>query len=274
MFSEKKIWKNRRNTATPKTPSAGDPAPVYFGYRQISADEKTRNVNRHFNSVARRYDFMNTLLSFGIHYLWKKEAVRLLSPKAGERILDVCGGTGDLSILADRAVGPSGRVVLYDINRFMIQAGRAKATHAVARRRIQYVQGNAEAISFPDDTFDAAMVGYGIRNVTRMEQGFKEMHRVLKPGGRLMCLEFSEPTAPFFRLLYDIYSLRIMPLLGALIVANRKAYTHLPESIRTFPLPDRLSEILETIGFHKICYRKQTNGISVVHTGIKPQRSG
>lgn len=273
MFSEKEIWKNRRNTVPPETPSTGNPAPIYFGYRQISPDDKTRRVNRHFDSVARRYDFMNTLLSFGIHYLWKQEAVRLLSPEPGERILDVCGGTGDLSILADRAVGPDGQVVLCDINRSMIQAGRAKAAHAAARRRIQYVQGNAEAISFPDNTFDAAMVGYGIRNVTRMEQGFKEMHRVLKPGGRLMCLEFSEPTAPFFRLLYDIYSLRIMPLLGELIAANRKAYTHLPESIRTFPLPDRLAEILQAIGFCKVRYRKQTNGISVVHTGTKRQRS-
>ena len=153
MFSEKKIWKNHQNADTPKIPSAGDPAPSYFGYRQLPPDEKARNVARHFDSIARRYDFMNTLLSFGIHYLWKQAAVRMLSPKTGERILDVCGGTGDLSILAQRAVGPTGQVVLYDINRAMMQAGRIKATHAVARRRIQYVQGNAEAISFPEQHF-------------------------------------------------------------------------------------------------------------------------
>lgn len=269
MSGKKKIWKNNRALSDRKNDNLSDQATAYFGYDQIPSDQKSSKVNRHFDSVARHYDFMNTLLSFGIHYLWKRDAIRRLNLKPGEMVLDVCGGTADLAILADRVVGPSGQVVLYDINRSMIQAGRGKSSHAAARKRIHYVQGNAECISFPDNVFDAAMVGYGIRNVTRMGTGFQEMHRVLKPGGRLMCLEFSKPTAPFFRWLYDIYSLHIMPFLGALIVANRQAYTHLPESIRTFPLPDRLSEILEEIGFEDVSYHHQTNGISVVHVGKK-----
>ena len=269
MWSHKKIWKNRAADQGPDQSGPNSRDLAYFGYEKIPERDKSQKVLAHFDSVAGRYDLMNTILSFGIHYLWKRDAIRQLNLKPGKTVLDVCGGTGDLSILAERTVGSSGQVVLYDINRAMIQAGRAKTTNLASRNRIQYVQGNAESISFPDNTFDAAMVGYGIRNVTRMQNGFQEMHRVLKPGGRLMCLEFSKPTAPFFRWLYDIYSLHFMPLLGEIIVGNRGAYTHLPESIRTFPLPVRLSEILEEIGFKQVSYHKQTNGISVVHLGNK-----
>jgi len=242
---------------------------VYFGYRKIPREEKVQRTCLHFEAVAKRYDFMNTLLSFGIHYLWKHAAIRMMKLNPGDRVLDVCGGTGDLSILAQRAVGPAGRVVLYDINRAMIQAGKTKPTHSSLRSRIRYVQGNAEELSFPDSYFDAAMVGFGIRNVTRMEKGFGEMHRVLKPDGKLMCLEFSKPTAPLFRFLYDFYSFKIMPLLGELLAGSRKAYTLLPESIRTFPLPDGLTDILKKIGFKRVVYRRLTNGIAVVHLGEK-----
>jgi demethylmenaquinone methyltransferase/2-methoxy-6-polyprenyl-1,4-benzoquinol methylase len=266
----KTVWKNQ-GAPQPGDRRESESTQAFFGYQKIPEQEKTVRVARHFDSVARRYDLMNTLLSFGIHYLWKRTAIRLMALMPGERVLDVCGGTGDLSILAERAVGPTGQVVLYDINRAMIAAGRAKQTNRQSRRRIQYVQGNAETLSLPDHCFDAAMVGFGIRNVSRMERGFAEMHRVLKPGGRLMCLEFSMPTAPFFRWLYDLYSLQIMPLLGEIFVANRQAYTHLPESIRTFPLPDRLSRILADIGFEQVRYHKLTNGIAVVHSGRKPR---
>jgi demethylmenaquinone methyltransferase/2-methoxy-6-polyprenyl-1,4-benzoquinol methylase len=242
---------------------------AYFGYERIIAVDKTDRVIQHFNSVARHYDFMNTLLSFGIHYAWKRKAVRMLNLSPGHHILDVCGGTGDLAILAARAVGPSGRVFIYDINRAMIQAGMHKVINTDIENRLGYIQGNAESISFPDCHFDSAMVGFGIRNVTHMKKGFEEMYRVLKPGGKLMCLEFSKPTWPVFRWLYDFYSFYIMPFLGQLIADNRKAYTHLPESIRMFPLPDELAKLIGNIGFSKVSYHSLTNGIAVIHLAVK-----
>jgi demethylmenaquinone methyltransferase/2-methoxy-6-polyprenyl-1,4-benzoquinol methylase len=242
---------------------------VYFGYERINTVDKTDRVLQHFSSVARHYDFMNTLLSFGIHYAWKRTAVRMLKLAPGDRILDVCGGTGDLAILAARAVGAAGRVVIYDINRDMIQAGMQKAIDSKIEKRLGYIQGNAESIPFPDCHFDSTMVGFGIRNVTHMKKGFEEMYRVLKPGGKMMCLEFSKPVWPVFRWLYDFYSFYIMPFLGQLIVGNRKAYMHLPESIRMFPLPDELSELLEKIGFSQVTCRRLTNGIAVIHLAVK-----
>jgi demethylmenaquinone methyltransferase/2-methoxy-6-polyprenyl-1,4-benzoquinol methylase len=240
-----------------------------YGYRTVAEAEKNDWVRRHFDSVARQYDFMNTLLSFGIHYLWKHIAVQAMRLKPGETVLDVCGGTGDLAILAARKVLPGGRVVVFDINRAMIDAGRRKHSNFAIRRKLDYVQGNAEHIAFPGQSFDAVMVGFGIRNVTHMERGFREMFRVLKPGGRMMCLEFSKPTNLVFRWLYDMYSFHAMPLLGQLIAGSRDAYTHLPESIRVFPLPDELSAILRKIGFRQVAYRRLTNGIAVIHIGEK-----
>ena len=242
---------------------------AYFGYSRIQAADKAELVRRHFNSVAQQYDFMNTLLSFGIHHLWKRAAVRMLALRAGDRVLDVCGGTGDLAILAARAVGAFGKVMIYDINRAMIEAGLHKLTHSPLKNRIRHVQGDAQQLSFPDEYFNAAMVGFGIRNVTDMGQGFSEMHRVLKPSGKLMCLEFSKPTVPMFRCLYDLYSFYAMPLVGQLVAGNRKAYTHLPESIRTFPLPDELATMLRQIGFGRVTYRRLTNGIATIHLAEK-----
>ncbi len=241
----------------------------FFGYQRIPEDEKAKWVRRHFNTVARRYDLMNTLLSFGIHYLWKRTAVKMMALNPGDRVLDVCGGTGDLAVLAQRIVGPAGRVIIFDINRAMINVGRRKLNASPNGKHVQFVQGDAEHIAFPDGYFDAAMVGFGIRNVTRMDRGFLEMHRILKPGGKIMCLEFSKPTAPLFRWLYDIYSFHVMPLLGEVIVGSRKAYTHLPESIRTFALPDELTALLKQIGFSNVMTHKLTNGIAMIHMAIK-----
>ena len=269
MDGKKMEWLEEKKRRTQIINSLKSADEVYFGYERINTVDKTDRVLQHFSSVARHYDFMNTLLSFGIHYAWKRTAVRMLKLAPGDRILDVCGGTGDLAILAARAVGAAGRVVIYDINRDMIQAGMHKAIDSKIEKRLGYIQGNAESIPFPDCHFDSTMVGFGIRNVTHMKKGFEEMYRVLKPGGKMMCLEFSKPVWPVFRWLYDFYSFYIMPFLGQLIVGNRKAYMHLPESIRMFPLPDELSELLEKIGFSQVTYRRLTNGIAVIHLAVK-----
>jgi demethylmenaquinone methyltransferase / 2-methoxy-6-polyprenyl-1,4-benzoquinol methylase len=187
VLSNKNLWGSEKDRQYHYDERIRHEKKANYGYLKVPEDEKTQWVLRHFNSVAGQYDFMNTLLSFGIHYLWKRTAIGKLRLGPGDRVLDVCGGTGDLAILAKRAVGASGEVTVYDINRAMIDAGRFKKTNAGLRKQIHYVQGNAEHIAFPAEHFDAVMVGFGIRNVTHMEQGFGEMLRVLKPGGRMMC---------------------------------------------------------------------------------------
>jgi demethylmenaquinone methyltransferase / 2-methoxy-6-polyprenyl-1,4-benzoquinol methylase len=240
-----------------------------FGIRTFQENEKVQVVMRHFNRVAPKYDFMNTLLSLGIQYVWKRAAVRMLNIRPEQRILDVCGGTGDLAILASRRAGARGQVVIYDINWRMLNAGRPKIDPFPELGNIKYVQGDAERISFPDGSFDAVMVGFGIRNLTHLRRGFTEMWRVLKPGGRMLCLEFSRPNNPVFRWLYDFYSFNIMPLLGELITGSAESYACLPETIRMFPLPDELAAMLAQIGFTQVAHRAFTNGIAVAHIGVK-----
>ena len=242
---------------------------THFGYKEVPEHEKVNWVRRHFNVVAEKYDFMNTLLSFGVHHLWKRTAIKMLGLNNGDVVIDVCGGTGDLSLLAGRDIGLSGRVILYDMNMAMMEKGRSKVKSSPFQKNILFVQGDAESICAPDSRFDAATIGFGIRNLTHMELGFKEMYRVLKPGGKLMCLEFSRPTTLWFRWVYDFYSFHIMPFLGKLLVGSKQAYTYLPESIRLFPLPDELAGILENIGFSNVTYRRMTNGIAVVHLAEK-----
>ena len=269
MTKLKKMWLEDRERKQRLDEGAGKTQTASFGFERVESSEKEGRVRQHFDTVAKNYDFMNSLLSLGIHHLWKRSAVQMMTLAPGNRILDVCGGTGDLAILAARTIGPAGRVIIYDINRAMIQAGLHKIADTDIEQRISHVQGNAESISFPDADFDAAMVGFGIRNVTHMKIGFEEMYRVLKPGGKMMCLEFSKPTFPPFRWLYDFYSFYIMPFLGELIAGSRQAYTHLPETIRMWPLPDELSEILREIGFSSVSYRSLTNGIAVIHLAVK-----
>jgi demethylmenaquinone methyltransferase/2-methoxy-6-polyprenyl-1,4-benzoquinol methylase len=257
---------NKINISPIKT--SGDET-TSFGFKQVPVKEKAGMVQHHFSSIAGKYDFMNTLLSFGLHYLWKRTAIKMMNLKPGKRVLDVCGGTADLAILAARYIGPEGGVVVYDFNRAMMEAGKEKVHHVLLDARIRYIQGDAEQISCPDGQFDAAMVGFGIRNLTHMEKGFTEMYRVLKPGGTLMCLEFSRPANPAFRFLYDMYSFYIMPYIGLIFTGSRTAYTYLPESIRLFPMPDELAAILRNIGFSTVTWRRLTNGIAVVHVAVK-----
>jgi demethylmenaquinone methyltransferase/2-methoxy-6-polyprenyl-1,4-benzoquinol methylase len=189
--------------------------------------------------------------------------------KEGSLVIDVCGGTGDLALRAIKTMGDQGRVVLYDINIAMIESGRPKIRRADLEDRIYFVQGDAEVLCFADHLFDAAMIGFGIRNVTDMRRCLLEMYRVLKPGGTFMCLEFSLPTAPWFRFLYDFYSFHVMPALGKLLAGTRDAYLHLPESIRIFPPPDTFAAIMRETGFSAVEYKRMTNGIAVVYTGVK-----
>jgi demethylmenaquinone methyltransferase/2-methoxy-6-polyprenyl-1,4-benzoquinol methylase len=243
---------------------------AFFGYRRVSAAEKGRLVHQHFDTVARRYDLLNSLLSFGMHHLWKRAAVQMMGLAPGDQVLDVCGGTADLAIRAARLVGPTGRVFVYDINWAMMAAGRPKVANSPLAARLGYIQGDAEQLACPDASFDAAMVGFGIRNLTYPEVGFAEMFRVLKPGGTLMCLEFSKPKTAWFRWLYDQYSFYIMPAMGRIMVGSWQAYTYLPESIRMFSQPEELTAALGKIGFTRLSYRRLTDGIAVIYLGVKP----
>ena len=255
---------------TPPVSHTSEPGTASFGYLRVPESDKVDWVRRHFNTVAEKYDFMNTLLSFGTHYLWKRVAVEMMALGAGDRVLDVCGGTADLALFAASHIGQAGLVTLCDINWKMMAIGRPKVESSPYAGRITYLQGDAEHLPVADSTFDAAMVGFGIRNLTHMEKGFEEIYRVLKPGGKLMCLEFSEPVTPWFRSLYDFYSFYLMPVIGKVLAGSRHAYTYLPESIRLFPGPEELKILLESIGFSRVTYRRFTNGIAVAHLGIKP----
>lgn len=242
---------------------------VSYGFRQVSPAEKTRLVQEHFDRCAPTYDFGNTLLSLGLHYPWKRAAVAALGLGPGDRVLDLCGGTADLALHAARAVGAAGRVVLVDINRAMMELGRRKVVRAGRGAQVAFVQGDAEALGLPDASVDAAMVGFGIRNLNHPERGFREMHRVLRPGGRFLCLEFSQPPAAWFRFLYDLYSFTLMPLASRIIVGRQESYRYLAESIRLFPGAEELSQILRGIGFTRVSYRLLSHGIAAIHLGVK-----
>ena len=252
--------------------SPGETAPetTFFGFSKVPVQEKQNYVRRHFSSIALKYDVMNTILSLGLHHFWKRLSVKALGLRSGDLVLEVCGGTADLTLLAAKRLGSEGRVVLYDINHDMIEGGRHKVVRSGLAEKVRFVLGDAEALSLPSDRFDAAMIGFGIRNVTRMDKGLAEMHRILKPGGRMMCLEFSLPTSPWFRFLYDFYSFRLMPFAGRLLAGNRDAYLYLPESIRMFPSPDAFAAMLQAAGFTGVTYKRLTNGIAIIYTGIKP----
>jgi len=242
---------------------------VYFGYERIPASEKPLRVQEHFSSVARRYDLMNTVLSLGIHHLWKGAAVEMMDLRPGEEVLDACAGTGDLAARAARAVGSTGRVVLLDFNEAMLEAGRRKPELIRPGAPLQFVRGDAQALPFRDGAFNAVMIGFGIRNLTHMDAGLRELFRVTASGGRMMCLEFSWPEASWLGKLYDFYSLRVMPFLGEVLAGNRQGYRHLPESIRTFEPPYVLRKAMQKAGFRMATSRRFTKGIAALHLARK-----
>ncbi len=232
--------------------------------------QKRLYFKRHFDTVARHYDRMNTLLSFGLHLLWKRRAVSMAGIRPGDRVLDLCGGTADMALLAARDLQGRGTVCLCDINMRMMELGRRKVEKKGRADRIAFFASDAELMGVGDEAFDVVAVGFGIRNLADMEKGLREIYRVLKPGGSFVCLEFSLPTAPAFRLLYDLYSFWVMPMAGKLMAGSKRAYTYLPESIRAFPSPAELLDIFRELGFESLSYKRLTNGIAVIYLARRP----
>ncbi|MFP3999181.1 MAG: bifunctional demethylmenaquinone methyltransferase/2-methoxy-6-polyprenyl-1,4-benzoquinol methylase UbiE [Desulfobacterales bacterium] len=262
-------WFDRNVREKVADPDADASGYTYFGLKRLPADKKKDAVLDHFNRVAPRYDFMNTVLSFGIHYAWKKKAVAVLGLKPGDRVLDVCGGTGDLAVYAAKAAGSNGKVFIYDMNHEMMRAGMARAQNRKYSHRICWIQGDAEQMALGGDLFDAAMVGFGIRNLTNLKQGLSEIYRVIKPGGRIMCLEFSKPVNPVFRQIYDLYSFYAMPMIGRLLAGSARSYACLSETIRMFATAEELADMLVQTGFSNVFFHRLTNGIAAVHIGEK-----
>jgi demethylmenaquinone methyltransferase / 2-methoxy-6-polyprenyl-1,4-benzoquinol methylase len=230
--------------------------------------QKSQTVRGYFNAIAGRYDLLNTLLSFGLHYLWKRRAIRAAGIEPGCHVLDLCSGTADLAIAAARAGAVN--VTVYDFSPEMMRVGKKKAEADGLLSRIKFVCGDAHHIGYNDGIFDVVLIGFGLRNLTDRELGLREMHRVLKPGGRLVCLEFSTPVWPWFRLLYNLYSRFIIPVAGSIIASSREAYEYLPDSIKKFPLPEALAAIMRQAGFKNVNYTRLTNGIATIHIGEKP----
>lgn len=242
---------------------------TFFGYEVVGEDDKKGRVGEVFTSVAKSYDLMNDLMSLGTHRLWKRRVAGKTNLKPGERALDVAGGTGDISMLMADRVGSEGEVVVYDINREMLEVGKERCADKGYIKNLSFVQGDAEDIGFDDNTFHAATIGFGIRNVTHLERALSEMARVVKPGGRVLCLEFSHPKGALFNKLYDVYSFSVMPLIGQVVANDRDAYRYLSESIRKFPTQERLKEMMEGVGLFQVSYENLFNGIAAIHMGVK-----
>jgi demethylmenaquinone methyltransferase/2-methoxy-6-polyprenyl-1,4-benzoquinol methylase len=248
---------------------AGGPT-TSFGFREVAAADRQGLVNEVFSEVAERYDLMNDLMSGGLHRLWKDDLVAALNPPrspAPFRLIDAAGGTGDIALRALDAGGAGCEVVICDINRAMLEAGRAKIEAAGRSGRIRLVAANAEALPFADKSFDAYTVAFGIRNMTDIGRALREAHRVLKIGGRYLCLEFSECQVPILDRLYDFHSFEVIPRLGALAAGDAEPYRYLVESIRKFPNQTRFAEMIGAAGFARVSYRNLTGGIAAIHSG-------
>jgi len=241
---------------------------THFGFRTVAEEEKQGLVREVFDAVAPKYDLMNDLMSGGIHRLWKSAMVDWLEPRAGQSIVDVAGGTGDIAFrLLDRMGDGALPVTICDINAEMLNAGRNRAIDQGRLTGIQWVCGNAEALPFPSMSFDAYTIAFGLRNVTHIERALAEAKRVLKPGGHFLCLEFSKVLMPVLDKLYDAYSFRVLPWLGGLIAGDREAYRYLAESIRRFPDQSTLEALMSETGFAQVKHRNLSGGIAAIHSG-------
>ena len=240
-----------------------------FGFKDVAEDERQSLVNEVFSEVADRYDLMNDLMSAGLHRIWKDDLITMLAPpKAAQpfALLDVAGGTADIALRYAQAGGPGCRAVVCDISPEMLAVGRRKVETAGLSDRIELIAGNAETLPFPDRSFDACTIGFGIRNVTHIDRALTEAYRVLKTGGRFLCLEFSHVDVPILDRLYDLHSFEVIPRLGELAAGSGEPYRYLVESIRKFPSQDRFADMIRAAGFDRVSYRNLVGGIAAIHS--------
>ncbi len=239
---------------------------THFGYRTVRRDEKASLVRGVFDSVANKYDLMNDVMSAGVHRLWKNAMIDWLMPRPGMHLLDVAGGTGDIAFrFLDRIKG-QGKVTVLDINAAMLEVGRDRALDQGRLNGLEWLNGDAQALPLPDKAVDAYTIAFGIRNVTDIPMALREARRVLKPGGRFMCLEFSQVTSPVIRDMYEYYSFKIMPQIGGMIAGDKESYQYLVESIRNFPTPDDFATMISEAGFGQVKYRILSGGIAAIHS--------
>jgi len=243
---------------------------THFGYREVPRDEKADLVAGVFDSVATRYDLMNDLMSGGVHRLWKRFTIELSGVRRGNAVLDIAGGTGDLAARFAPMVGTEGEVVLADINASMLQVGRDRLIDRGVPGNLHYVQADAQNLPFAEDHFDCITIAFGLRNVTDKALALRSMLQVLKPGGRLLVLEFSRPRSQLLSRAYDAYSFSVIPMLGRIITGDSDSYRYLAESIRVHPDQETLRQMMEDAGFIRCDYHDMTGGVVAVHRGIKP----
>ena len=243
---------------------------THFGYRQVPLDDKQALVDDVFHKVARRYDLMNDLMSAGLHRAWKDALVTAINPPKSDRefaLLDVAGGTGDVSFRTVAAGGHGTRATVADINAEMLAVGRERARERGLDDAVTFVDANAESLPFPDKSFDAVSIAFGIRNAPRIDVALKEMRRVLRIGGRFLCLEFSNVDVPGLDALYELYSFNLVPAIGRAVVGDAEPYRYLVESIRRFPRPNAFAEMMRTAGFARVSHRVISGGIVALHSG-------
>lgn len=242
---------------------------THFGFKQVDADKKAGLVADVFSSVANKYDLMNDVMSFGVHRLWKKIAMSHTGLKKGQRALDVAGGTGDLTVHMSKQVGPTGEVIISDINPDMLEHGRRRLIDKGIAGNVSFVEANAEDLPFEENSFNCVTIAFGLRNVTDKDKALRSMFHVLKPGGRLLVLEFSKPVLPGLNQAYDFYSFKLLPLMGKIIANDADSYKYLAESIRMHPDQGTLKMMMEQAGFERCTYHNMSGGIVALHKGFK-----